>query len=440
MATYTPISGITPQYSTTNNELASGYYLKFYKSGTTTPLSVATDSSGATTLAKVKLNPLGMPISNPLDDDTIFIPHVSENYRVVLYVNETDADNNDTASAVFNIDGLAPDIQQLADSADISLRENTLQIQDDYDRSPLLVDGSDFTAGAGPHTITVPSGWDPTGADFRLWRLDASTSVAEALTPTATTTSSFTVAETLLSTDVLFIGDDDFRNQADGDPIDIRTRLSVYSKSEGDSRYLGEADNLSDLDNVITARTNLGVYSKAEANSAFLEDSAGSVGAANLATTTAETDWILGRLSGDNLSAGSVICWRDDTTISTPDTATSYPTWDPTVNDDNQQRSVMILGRGTVRVTFTLKNETVSDDAEARILKNGTVVNTYTEPNESAGADETNVSEDISVEYGDIITIQQRFLVEGSNEGGTVETFDRRIQANERFPVIKLSF
>ena len=46
-----------------------------------------------------------------------------------------------------------------------------------------------------------------------------------------------------------------------------RTNLAVYSKTEGDARYLLEANNLSDLDSAATSRTNLSVYSKSEVDS-----------------------------------------------------------------------------------------------------------------------------------------------------------------------------
>jgi len=223
---WTPISGTVPQYSTSANELASDYWLKFYLSGTTTPYSVATDSTGASTLAKIKLSNVGYPISNPLDNDTIFIPHVEVAYRIVLYQSEADADANDTANAAFNIDGISPDIAQLATDDNIAMKGTTLQAQDDYDRSPLFVNGTDFTAGAGPHTITVPSEWTPTNADMRFYRL-ASNGVVTDLAPTSKAATTFTIAETLLSTDTLYIGDDTFRNQMDGDPADIRARLEV---------------------------------------------------------------------------------------------------------------------------------------------------------------------------------------------------------------------
>ena len=223
---WTPISGTVPQYSTDANELASDYWLKFYLSGTTTPYSVATDSTGASTLAKIKLSNVGYPISNPLDNDTIFIPHVEVAYRIVLYQSEADADANDTANAAFNIDGISPDIAQLSTDDNIVMKGTTLQAQDDYDRSPLFVNGTDFTAGAGPHTITVPSEWTPTNADMRFYRL-ASNGVVTDLTPTSKSATTFTIAETLLSTDTLYIGDDTFRNQMDGDPSDIRARLDL---------------------------------------------------------------------------------------------------------------------------------------------------------------------------------------------------------------------
>ena len=105
---YQPVSGIVPQYSTDDNELANGYYLKFYQANTTTPLSMSTDSSGATLLVKCKLSSAGFPISNPLDNSTVFIPHVNANYRLVIYPTEEDANANNTASALVNIPDVEP--------------------------------------------------------------------------------------------------------------------------------------------------------------------------------------------------------------------------------------------------------------------------------------------------------------------------------------------
>jgi len=69
---------------------------------------MATDSSGATLLVKCKLSSAGFPISNPLDNSTVFIPHVNANYRLVIYPTEADANANNTASALVNIPDVEP--------------------------------------------------------------------------------------------------------------------------------------------------------------------------------------------------------------------------------------------------------------------------------------------------------------------------------------------
>ena len=210
-----PISGTLPQYSTADNGLAANYYIKFYASGTATPINMATDSTGGTLLAKCALSADGYPITNPLDDSTRFIPHIDQDYRIVMYANETDADNNATANATFNIDGMVLQVVPTGDASNITLRDSTIEEQDDYDRSPLFVDGTDFTAGAGPHVITVPSGWAPTNPGMRFYRLDNS-GIVTPITPSSTSSTTFTLAETLLSTDVIFIGDDEFRSLSYG--------------------------------------------------------------------------------------------------------------------------------------------------------------------------------------------------------------------------------
>lgn len=293
---YNPISGTVPQYSTANNELASGYYLKFYATGTTTPLSMATDSAAGTLLAKAKLNPSGMPISNPVDNDSVFIPFMNADYRVVLYKNEADADADTTGSAEFNVNGMPYEVGDASTaSTAVTVHDTTLQALSDYDRSPLFVDGTDFTAGAPPHVITIASDRNPGAALTRYWKMSADGTIAAAVV-SARSSTSVTVNESLLSTDTIFMGDDTNRNIHDGDPADIRTRISVYSTTEADAvtdLKLVKTANLSDLASAATARTNLDVYSKAESDSAFLEDGTGTVDATNLASNSVTTAKIL---------------------------------------------------------------------------------------------------------------------------------------------------
>lgn len=262
---FTPITGIVSQFSNLANDLAVDYYLKLYDAGTTTPYSMATDSVGATRLAKCKISAEGYPVTNPADDTTVFVPHVDQNYRIVLYRNETDADNNTTANAAWNVDNLLPDATVAADISQITTRGTTLQAQDDYDRSPLFVDATDFTAGLGPHVITMPvqvPAWAPNSTGFRFYKLSTAGAIT---TPTVTSSdaTTFTISDTLLSTDTLFVGDEEFRNENSGDPDDIKARLGL-------SDALLAANNLSDVASAATSRTNLDVYSKSEGDARYV--------------------------------------------------------------------------------------------------------------------------------------------------------------------------
>jgi hypothetical protein len=101
---WSPISNSVPQFSkNAGGAAAADYYLKFYLSGTTTPTSMATDSTGGTLLDKCKINSLGYPVNG---SDEVFIPHIDQAYKLALYTNVTDADNNATGSAAWVVDGL----------------------------------------------------------------------------------------------------------------------------------------------------------------------------------------------------------------------------------------------------------------------------------------------------------------------------------------------
>jgi hypothetical protein len=103
---YSPISAVPLQYSKTDGTPANGYYLKFYVANSSTPISMQTDSGGATSLAKCKLNEAGYPISNPNDENTVFIPHLNTTYtayRFVLYASAADADANNVTSGLPNL-------------------------------------------------------------------------------------------------------------------------------------------------------------------------------------------------------------------------------------------------------------------------------------------------------------------------------------------------
>jgi len=103
---YDPVSRTVPQYQVDGNTIAAGYFLKGYTTATTTPLSMATDDTGGTLLVKCKLNTAGYPLSNDADDTSVFIPHFNNKFKLALYTNTIDADNNTTANAVWVVDGI----------------------------------------------------------------------------------------------------------------------------------------------------------------------------------------------------------------------------------------------------------------------------------------------------------------------------------------------
>jgi len=103
---FNPVSRTVPQYSVDGDTIAAGFYLKGYITGTTTPLSMATDDTGGTLLAKCRLNTAGYPLSNEADDTTVFIPHFDAKYKLILYLNAADADANTTANAVWVVDAI----------------------------------------------------------------------------------------------------------------------------------------------------------------------------------------------------------------------------------------------------------------------------------------------------------------------------------------------
>lgn len=106
MANWVPISGSALQFSkNAGGAAAADYYLKFYAAGTTTAIPMATDTSGSTTLDKCKVDSNGWAVNG---SDDPFIPHIDRTYKIVLYRNATDADNNTTGSAVWVIDALVP--------------------------------------------------------------------------------------------------------------------------------------------------------------------------------------------------------------------------------------------------------------------------------------------------------------------------------------------
>lgn len=123
MANWVPISGSALQFSkNAGGAAAADYYLKFYAAGTTTAISMATTSSGVTTLDKCKVDSNGWAVNG---SNAVFIPHIDRDYKLVLYTNATDADADATGSAAWVIDNLSTESIDKTYTSVTALRDST---------------------------------------------------------------------------------------------------------------------------------------------------------------------------------------------------------------------------------------------------------------------------------------------------------------------------
>ena len=146
---WTPITGTFIQYSEDNVD-ANGFYLKFYASGTTTPISMATDSTGATLLDKCQLDSDGMPVNG---SGGSLIPYIDQKYKLVIYRNSTDADANTFASAYKEIDAIDPVITSIPPSVESYA-------------TVALAKAATFTLGQSVETLGYTASGDGGGADY----------------------------------------------------------------------------------------------------------------------------------------------------------------------------------------------------------------------------------------------------------------------------------
>ena len=99
------------QLSTTYEDYP-GYFLKCYLQGTTTPLSMATDSTGGTLLAKAEVSSGGTVQIGFIKTagGAIFQPYLNSPYDAWLFPTSSEADVNDTSNAVMIADNV--DLEQ----------------------------------------------------------------------------------------------------------------------------------------------------------------------------------------------------------------------------------------------------------------------------------------------------------------------------------------
>ncbi len=95
---FTPIAYTIPQYDQVN------YWLKAYEPGTTTPKSIATDSTGGTTAARIEIDSSGFPITA---GSARFIPFIDGTYDLWAFPTSAEADANDTTNAIQFADNIS---------------------------------------------------------------------------------------------------------------------------------------------------------------------------------------------------------------------------------------------------------------------------------------------------------------------------------------------
>ncbi len=100
-------------------------WIKFYEPGTTTPKSMATDSTGGTLIAKAQVNNKGF---FETAGGTVFIPFVNGAYDAYLFPTEAEADANDTSNAIRIADNIVSDSQDSADILRADLAGGTADI------------------------------------------------------------------------------------------------------------------------------------------------------------------------------------------------------------------------------------------------------------------------------------------------------------------------
>jgi hypothetical protein len=88
-----------------------GWWLKFYAQGTTTPLSMATDSTGGTLIVKAEISSGGTVPAGFLktSGNALLNPHMNAAYDAWLFPTAAEADANDTTNAIQLADNITAD-------------------------------------------------------------------------------------------------------------------------------------------------------------------------------------------------------------------------------------------------------------------------------------------------------------------------------------------
>lgn len=158
----------------------NGYFFKFYLQGTTTPLAMATDSTGDTTLAKAEISSGGTVPQGFIKTagGNIFIPYVDSSYDAFVFPTAAEADANDFSNAVQLADNMSffADVKKNFNTVALMVSDNFLAIGDIVETSGYI------SAGDGGNNVyeVVEAG---TGTDDGGSFIDLATHQARGLFP-----------------------------------------------------------------------------------------------------------------------------------------------------------------------------------------------------------------------------------------------------------------
>lgn len=154
---YVPVANINFQY-----DLNIGYWIKFYIPNTTTPIQMATDTTGSTLLAKCEIDITGFPTT---DGTTKFIPFLGQAYDAYLFPTEAEADANNTTNAIRIAKNASPfnpalNIDVLTFKPSISASQTVISVPDAPDSINLNINGDiqipiNFVGDTGSYTYSA---------------------------------------------------------------------------------------------------------------------------------------------------------------------------------------------------------------------------------------------------------------------------------------------
>lgn len=116
---YLPIARFLPQWADLNGDPASGFVLKAYLPGSSTPISFATDNTGAVMVSTIALDSLGYPEVSGNE----VIPHIDQNFKLALFPTQAAADSN--TGEVWIIDNIIAGVDDLGGSEILNIGDGT---------------------------------------------------------------------------------------------------------------------------------------------------------------------------------------------------------------------------------------------------------------------------------------------------------------------------